>query len=263
VQTANQRVTDAWQKDPYDAAARYSEGVTALPAIDWQSNTAPQVLAAKVAQQNTIRADQNMGAFSVLRPGESQSLAATLVNGDPKQGSQILRTLADTLPPDIYRATVSDAPVKAALDGMVRSYDPDRLNTAFSVLDRAYRADPVGFKATFGDATMGRLQTWQAHKDSLSPMQMSEYFKRADDPAFATARKVWRRRPIQEDQRHHAREGVEPARALLTAGCHSSTRPRLLAAPERSPSRRSGRPGAGRGLPAACERALRRKWRKS
>jgi hypothetical protein len=190
VQTANQRVTDAWQKDPYDAAARYSEGVTALPAIDWQSNTAPQVLAAKVAQQNTIRADQNMGAFSVLRPGESQSLAATLVNGDPKQGSQILRTLADTLPPDIYRATVSDAPVKAALDGMVRSYDPDRLNTAFSVLDRAYRADPVGFKATFGDTTMGRLQTWQAHKDSLSPMQMSEYFKRADDPAFATARKA-------------------------------------------------------------------------
>jgi hypothetical protein len=190
VQTANQRVTDAWQRDPYDAAARYSEGVTALPAIDWQSNTAPQVLAAKVAQQNTIRADQNMGAFSVLRPGESQSLAATLVNGDPKQGSQILRTLADTLPPDIYRATVSDAPVKAALDGMVRSYDPDRLNTAFSVLDRAYRADPVGFKATFGDTTLGRLQTWQAHKDSLSPVQMSEYFKRADDPAFATARKA-------------------------------------------------------------------------
>lgn len=187
VQTANQKVTEAWHKDPYDAAARYSEGIAALPAVDWGSNTAPQVLAAKVAQQNTIRADQSLGAFSVLRPGEAQSLAATLVNGDPKQGSAAIRMLADTLPPDMYRATISDAPIKAALDGMVRSYDPARLNTAMSVLDRAYRADPVGFSKDF-ESSMPRLQTWQAHKDSLDPNQMAEFFKRADDPAQRTAR---------------------------------------------------------------------------
>jgi hypothetical protein len=96
--------------------------------------------------------------------------------------------LADTLPPDMYRATISDAPIKAALDGMVRSYDPNRLNTAMSVLDRAYRDDPIGFKEAFGDGTLSRLQTWQAHKDSLAPDAMAEYFRRADDPSTRTAR---------------------------------------------------------------------------
>jgi hypothetical protein len=154
VQTANTKVTEAWHKDPYDAAARYSEGIKALPAIDWGSNTVrSRCSPRKVSQQNTIRADQGLPAFSVLRPGEAQSLAATLVNGDPRQGSAAIRMLADTLPPDMYRATISDAPIKAALDGMVRSYDPNRLNTAMSVLDRAYRDDPIGFKEAFGDGT--------------------------------------------------------------------------------------------------------------
>lgn len=187
--STDQAVTTAWKNDPYDAAARFSEGIPALPAVDWSSPNVGALLTGKVSQQNTIRADQNIGAFSVLRPGEAQSLAATLVNGDPRQGSAMIRTLADNLPPDIYRATISDGPLKGALDGMVRSYDPDRLNTAMSVLDRAYRDDPLGFKSEFKEDTMRRLQTWQAHKDYLSPIQMAEYFKRADDPSFAAARK--------------------------------------------------------------------------
>jgi hypothetical protein len=188
VQNANTKVTEAWSKDPYDAAARYSEGIPALPAIEWGSPTVGNVLAAKVQQQNTIRADQGLPAFSVLRPGEAQQLAQTLVGGDPRAGSAIMQTLAQNLPADMYRATVADPAIRTALDGMVRSYDPDRMNTAFSVMDRSYRDDPLGFKATFKEEGLKRLQTWQAHKDSLTPVQMAEYFKLADDPARAAAR---------------------------------------------------------------------------
>lgn len=182
-------ITEEWKKDPYAAANRYVEGIPALPAIEWTSPSAPSVLAAKVSQQNTIRADQGMGAFSVLRAGEAQQVAQVLVNGDPRAGSQIINMLGQTLPADMYKATIADAPIKAALDGMVRSYDPDRLNTAMTVLDQAYRADPTGFKGTFGDDTLRRLQTWQARKDFTTPIAMAAHFQRADDPAFAAARK--------------------------------------------------------------------------
>jgi hypothetical protein len=189
VKTTDGKVTEAYSKDPYQAASLYMEGVPALPAVDWSSPTLPQQLGARVVVQNTIRADQGMGVFSALGSGEAAALGAQLVNGDPKQSRAIIGALAANLPDDIYRATISDGPIKNALDGMVRSYDPERMNTAFSVLDRAWRADPLGFKQAFGDGTLGRLQTWQAHKDSLAPIQMAELFKRADDPSFAAARK--------------------------------------------------------------------------
>jgi hypothetical protein len=66
VKTADGKITDEFKKDPYGAAYRFSEGIAALPAVDWSSPTVGQVLGAKVQQQNTIRADQNVGAFSAL-----------------------------------------------------------------------------------------------------------------------------------------------------------------------------------------------------
>jgi hypothetical protein len=210
--TADKQVTEEWKKDPYGAASRYSEGIPALPTLDFTSPTAPQQLGARVAVQNTIRADQGMGAFSALRGGEAQQLAQTLVSGDPRQGSQIINMMAQNLPPEMYRATIADAPIKAALDGMVRSYDPERLNTAFSVMDRAYRDDPLGFKSAFGDDTLRRLQTWQARKDSMSPIQMAEHFKRADDPSFAAARKKL------EDEADTKMSGMTPAKVANELG---------------------------------------------
>jgi hypothetical protein len=141
--------------------------VPALPAIDWGAH-APQVLAAKVAQQNTIRADQGMGAFSVLRPGEAQSLGARWSTAT--RAGLARRSCARW--PTRCRPT-STAPRSAMRRSRPRStaWCAATIRTgstsAMSVLDRAYRADPIGFKATFGDTTLGRLQTWQAHKDSL------------------------------------------------------------------------------------------------
>lgn len=188
VRTADQHVSEEFKKDPYGAAYRFSEGFQALPAIDWSSPNVGAMLGAKAAQQNTIRTDQNVGAFSALRPGEASAVAAQLVNGDARQSKGIIDAMVANLPPDIYRATISDPAIRNALDGMVRSYDPNKLDLAMSTMDRAYRADPVGFKETFKDDTLRRLQTWQARKDYTPPIAMAEYFKRADDPAFATAR---------------------------------------------------------------------------
>lgn len=189
VKTADGKITEEYNKDPYGAAYRFSEGVPALPAVDWGSPTLPQVLAAKVGQQNQIRADQGIGAFSALRPAEASALGAQLVNGDARQSKAIIQTLAGQLPADIYKATISDKPIADALNGMVRTYDPQKLDVGMSAMDQAYRADPIAFKSAFGDATLSRLQDWQARKDYLPPDQMAEYFKRADDPSYATARK--------------------------------------------------------------------------
>jgi hypothetical protein len=189
VKTADAKITEEFGKDPYGAAYRFSEGIQALPAIDWSSPNVGDVLTAKVGQQNTIRADQGMGAFSALRPAEADALGAQLVNGDPRQSQQILGTLSRTLPADVYKETISAAPIRTALTGMMRTYDPAKLNVAMSTMDQAYRADPIGFKQSFGEGTVDRLQDWQARKDYLPPDQMAEYFKRADDPSFATARK--------------------------------------------------------------------------
>lgn len=188
VKTADGKITEEYQKDPYGAAYRFSEGVPALPAVDWSSPTLPQVLTAKVGQQNQIRADQGIGAFSALRPAEASALGAQLVNGDARQSKAIIQTLSSQLPADIYKATISDKPIADALSGMVRTYDPQKLDVGMSAMDQAYRADPIAFKSAFGESTLSRLQDWQARKDYLPPDQMAEYFKRADDPSYATAR---------------------------------------------------------------------------
>ncbi len=190
LQKADGAINTAYNNDPYGAAYRYAD-VTPLAPVDWSNpGTAAATIKAKVAQQNAIRADQNMGPFSALRPAEADALKTTLTQADPQVAAAALGTLQQTLPADVYRVTMADKTVREGLDGMVRSYDPVRLNAAMTTLDQLYRADPVGFAHNFGAETFGRLQTWQARKDSLTPQQMSEYFARADDPAQKTARKA-------------------------------------------------------------------------
>ena len=186
---ADGAINTAYNNDPYGAAYRYAD-VSPLAPVDWtKPDAAAATIKAKVAQQNTIRADQNMGPFSALRPAEADALKTTLTQADPQVAAAALGTLQQTLPADVYRVTMADKTVREGLDGMVRSYDPARLNVAMTTLDQLYRSDPVGFAHNFGAETFGRLQTWQARKDSLTPQQMSEYFARADDPAQKSARK--------------------------------------------------------------------------
>ncbi len=186
---ADGEITTAYKNDPYGASYRYADGSKTLPPIDFtKPDQAQAILNAKVSQQKQIRADQDLGAFSALRPGEAQALKTTLTQGDGQASGQILGALAQ-LPPDVYRATMADKPIRDALDGMVRSYDPVKLNVAMTTLDQLYRSDPVGFSHNFGSDTLDRLQTWQARRDSLTPQGMAEYFQRADDPAQHAARK--------------------------------------------------------------------------
>ena len=188
--TADGAISSAYKEDRYGAAYRYSEGVSTLPPIDWSNpNAAASILKAKVAQQNQINADQDLTPGSVLRPGEAAALKTTLTQGDGQLGGAILGQLSQ-LPPEMARATLADKPVREALDGMVRSYDPVKMNVAMTTLDQLWRSDPVGFSHNFGDDTLKRLQTWQARRDSLTPQQMAEFFQRADDPAQRTARKA-------------------------------------------------------------------------
>jgi hypothetical protein len=186
--SSDKKIGEAYQSDPYGAAYRFANGVTALPSIDFGRADLPDVLKAKIAQQAQIRADQDLPPFSALRPTEAAGLAAQLTQGNPAQAGAALSALA-SLPREMFVATMADKPIQAALDGMVRSYDPAKLNAGMTALDRVYRTDPLGFKAAFGGDTLSRLQVWQSFRQSESPQEIADRFKRADDPSFADARK--------------------------------------------------------------------------
>lgn len=187
---ANTSIDAAYKDDRYGASYRYAEGVRALPPADFSKpDDLKGLLQAKVAQQNTINADQGLSPGSVFRPAEADALKTALTQGDGAAAGVILGQLTQ-LPPEYYKATMADKPVRDALDGMVRSYDPVKLNVAMTTLDQLYRADAVGFSHTFGADTFRRLQTWQARRDSMTPQQMAEHFQRADDPAAQAGRKA-------------------------------------------------------------------------
>lgn len=187
LQSADGKIKEAYGSDPYGAAYRFANGVTAPPAIDFDRPDLGDILKTKATQQAQIRADQDLPAFSALRPTEAASLAARLTQGQPAAAAGALQAIS-TLPREIFVATVADKPVLEALDGMVRSGDPARLTAGMQALDAAFRLDPLGFKSAFGGETLTRLQTWQGLRGSLTPAEIVERFRRADDPAFTEAR---------------------------------------------------------------------------
>lgn len=152
----------------------------------------PDVVAFEAAQrvnnQAVFRQVDELGPASIFEGSEGAAAKAALVSGDPQNSAALLAKLQQTMPADVYKATMSSEPMRQALDGMVRSYDPVKLNAAMSTLDVLYRADDEGFVHTFGEDTWRRLVRWQARRDSLTPQQMAEYFQRADDPAQRSAR---------------------------------------------------------------------------
>lgn len=233
LRSADKSIDEAYKKDPYGAFYRFAEGSKPTRAVDFiNPEDASAVLRERVVQQSQIKAYERRDSFSALRPDEARGVAASLTQGDPKAAAGVLDTLAATLPNDIYRETMTDKPMKDALDGMARSYDPVRMNAAFSTLDRMWRTDPVGFSSDFGAETLKRLQTWQAWKDTAGPAEIAERFKRADDPAFAAARKTlgeeaekelkaWKPHDIAQSMRswlHIPFTGIEPGDGLQAAG---------------------------------------------
>lgn len=185
---ADQKINEGFKKDPYGTAYRYMPHIAVTPAADPADPAKfASVIAQRHDQQYQIRAAEGLGAFSVLRPSEGEAVKSVLTGGSADQATAVLSTLA-RLNPDIYRATMASEPIKAALDGMARSYEPAKINAAMSVYDQMWRTDPQGFNATFGKEAARRLQTWQGIKDSMGPAEIAEYFKRADDPGFAKVR---------------------------------------------------------------------------
>lgn len=188
LESADKRIAQAYQTDPYAAQARFARSETPEPPLQFGQPTTMDALRKRTDQQNEIRADQDLPAFSALRPAEAGALATQLTQGNMAAADNALVTLS-ALPREVFVATMTDKPIREALDGMVRSYDPGRLNAGMGALDRVWRSDPVGFRAAFGAETLARLQVWQSLRGSLSPQEIADQFKRSDDPAFAEARK--------------------------------------------------------------------------
>jgi hypothetical protein len=181
---ADKAIADAYSKNPYDADVRFG---TAAPvaALDFANPVQVQAaLADRVKRQSRIRAETGMDAFSLIQPSESDAVRAALTS-DPQAANRTLAALA-AAPPDIYAATMAD--LKDTLSGMVRTYEPTKLDAAMGALDAVWKKDAQFFAKTFGEDTMKRLQLWQTWRAANNPAEIAERFKRADDPAFAKAR---------------------------------------------------------------------------
>jgi hypothetical protein len=186
--------TEEMQKDPLGEGARRG-WVSPINPIDTSSGQSFSAgLGERQAKIAVMRqTDPTMGPTKAFSDGEGLAVKTALTQGDPAVAKQLLDGMAGSLSPDNYRATMASKPIREALDGMVRSYDPARLNAGMSTLDSLWRADPVGFKSTWGQGgTMDRLQTWQSWRDSHSPAEIADRFKQADDPAFEKARDTLR-----------------------------------------------------------------------
>jgi GH24 family phage-related lysozyme (muramidase) len=184
------RDTQLWEKDPLTAGV-HSGDIKPLGALD---TTKPEnfggEMAARAPKIAALRAGPHaVGPTSALSESEAQAVKTALTQGDPQVAAKLLGAMQQTLKPDDFRATLATGPMKDALDGMIRSYDPVRLNAAMGVLDELWRKDPVGFSRQFDNETR-RLQAWQSWQDSATPAEIAERFKRADDPQFIKAREV-------------------------------------------------------------------------
>ncbi len=186
--TINQRVTQAYQTDPYGASVQYGQR-PALPSVtpDQAATVAPS-LTQRVNEQSIIRDQQGMGPFTVLRPAEADAWKGTLARGDVQTGAQFLGAVGQ-LAPDVSMATLTSKPIAEGIAGMIFSRDPARMEVGMTALDRVWRTNPQAAESAFGKDALDRLQVWQGLRDSFSGAEIAERFNTIDDPSRAAARK--------------------------------------------------------------------------
>lgn len=188
---ADGAISTAYKNDPYGAAYRFSEGTPALAPIDWSKpDQAAATIRAKVQQQNTIRADQGLPEFSVLRPGEVVSLQSTLASGDAAAVGNAFAALGSLDTPTLFK-TLDDPRIRDGVTGVMRVSDPEKYTAVMSSLDGIYARDPRAFAKAFGDDATHALMTWQSNTRYMDPKTLAaERARAASDPQVTARRKA-------------------------------------------------------------------------
>lgn len=186
---ADQTIRREFKEDPYGAHVRFSAGAQALPPINFENAQQMQsVLAAKVRQQAEIRAREDSGAFSVLRPAERESFRNFMSTGSAEQIASAMSALS-TLDSDVLRATLSDPQIKDAVRGAMRSTDPGKYTAVMSSLDQIHARDRSLATTVLDTEGMHALATWQSNTRYLDPKVLAAERARADDPQAVEQRK--------------------------------------------------------------------------
>lgn len=189
LRTSDQQITSMYKNDPYGAFYRFGGG-KALPAIDWSKPAeAGAVLKLKGQQQNQIRADQNMGPFSVLRPEEAEAFRGALAQGDAGTVAGAFGALGG-LTDDQVAATISDKAVKEGIAGAMRSTDPAKYTAVMSSLDQLYARAPQTFVDTMGEDAWNELKSWQSTLRYADPKTLAAERAKSVDPQQAARRKA-------------------------------------------------------------------------
>ena len=125
----------------------------------------------------TSKEDKDMMSALDSKTGDLERMR----NGDPKGSASIASRFAET-------GMVSKE-TKGTFEGLIRSGNPQQLETAMRTLDQMYRRNPNAFNDAMGSDITKSLHMWQNRTDQ-SPTAFREELKRANDPAEARAREI-------------------------------------------------------------------------
>lgn len=185
--TINQRVTQAYQTDPYGASVQYGQRPALPSAAPDQAATLVPSLTQRVNEQSLIRDQQGMAPFTVLRPAEADAWKGTLTRGDVQSGAQFLGAVGQ-LAPDVSMATLTSKPIAEGITGMIFSRDPARMEVGMTALDKVWRLNPQAAEAAYGAKIIDRLQIWQGLRDSFNATEIAQTLNFSGDPAETQAR---------------------------------------------------------------------------
>lgn len=111
-----------------------------------------------------------------------------LAGSDGATATKILGALAGGLKPDEMVALGGDKNFTAAVAGLMRSGDPQKMGAAFSFMDGQWRKNPVAFEKEYGSDVVTKMHVWQDKIAFMNPEAAMKEIMRSDDPAAVRAK---------------------------------------------------------------------------
>jgi uncharacterized protein (TIGR02594 family) len=187
---SDETIRNEFKRDPYGAQYQFGVGTQPLAALDFKDPAQMQaVLAEKVKQQATIRASQEVGAFSAFRPAEAESFRGFLGTATAEQVAGAFAALRK-LDDETLFETLSDKPVADGVRAAMRSTDPAKYTAVMSNVDAIYARGPEQTSKLLGDEGKHDLFTWQSNRRYMDAETLTKDRQRSADPQVSEQQKV-------------------------------------------------------------------------
>lgn len=221
MESARAAQVEALKKDPIGYAVE--RGIAKpVPAINPTGQ--PAEVAANLASRqqavDVLQARGLAGNISAFRPSDTETIANLFRTGTAQQLNDFTNTMASSLSPATFSATLTSPEMKDVLTGAAMSNDPVKHNASMQQLDiLASRDGMFEVERVYGADIADRLQDWEGRVRYFSAEETAQWLKERNDPAWQD-----RIKPLLEKGRSEARKvsvdeivkGLNPPSSLPT-----------------------------------------------